>query len=150
MRIIDLSTAIQADLVSDAPHQRPKIEYRTHQDNLANMALQFGLVADDMPDEFGWATEVITMTTHTGCHMDAPWHYYPTMNNGEPSRTIDQVPLEYCFQDGVHLNFSDKDPYVPLTVDDIKAELDRIGYTLKPLDIVLVESGAAPFFETAE
>lgn len=150
MRLIDLSTVIQADLESDAPHQAPKIEYKSHKDNLANMAKQFGLSPEEMPDGLGWATEVITMTTHTGCHMDAPWHYYPTMNNGEPARTIDQVPLEYCFQDGVHLNFSDKDPSIPLTSEDIKAELKRIGYTLKPLDIVLVESGAAPYFHTTE
>jgi len=146
MKLIDLSTSIEVDLASDAPHQAPKIEYRTHADNLAAMAKAFQLQTSDLPFPFGWATENVTMTTHSGCHMDAPWHYYPTMNNGEPAKTIDMVPLEYCFQDGVHFNFSDRDPHQVITVDDLKRQLDQMQYTIKPLDIVLLESGAAPFF----
>jgi kynurenine formamidase len=48
------------------------------------------------------------------------------------------------------LNFSDHDPRKTIAPDDIKRKLDRIEYKLKPLDIVLVESGAAPYFNTAE
>ena len=57
------------------------------------------------PDCFGLAAEVITLTTHTGTHLDAPGYYGPT----EPKRrTIDEVPLEWCFCDGVVLDFPDK------------------------------------------
>ncbi len=146
MKLIDLSTEIAADLVSDAPHQAPQIEYRRHEDNYAAMAKAFQLDLPDMPHPFGWATERVTLTTHSGCHMDAPWHYYPTMNNGKPSRTIDQVPLEYCFQSGVHFDFSKRDPHEPIMADDLKRALDKMEYQIKPLDIVLLESGAAPYF----
>jgi kynurenine formamidase len=113
------------------------------------MAKAFGIEPGDVPNGMGWSNEVVTMTTHSGCHMDAPWHYYPTMNGGEPSKTIDQTPLEWCFRDGVHFDFSRRDPRSIIRSDDFKRELDRMEYALKPLDIVLIESGAGPYFGTS-
>jgi kynurenine formamidase len=49
----------------------------------------------------GWAVESLTLTTHSGTHLDAPYHYHPTMDRGKPSLTIDEIPLEWCFNDGV-------------------------------------------------
>jgi kynurenine formamidase len=64
------------------------------------------------------------------------------MDGGKPSMTIDQVPLEWCFNDAVKLDFRSKaDGYV-CTADDVKRELDRLKYQLKPLDIVLVNTSA--------
>jgi kynurenine formamidase len=64
------------------------------------------------------------------------------MDNGKPAMTIDEVPLEWCFNDAIKLDFLDKaDGYV-CTADDMKRALDRIGYQLKPLDIVLVNTTA--------
>ena len=55
---------------------------------------------------------------------------------------IDQVPLEWCFQSGVKLDFrSFEDGYVATAADE-EAELKRIDYELKPLDIVLVNTSA--------
>jgi len=85
---------------------------------------------------------MLTLTTHSGTHLDAPYHYHPTMDNGEPALTIDQIPLEWCFSDGVLLDFSAKADGERVNVADVEAELDRIGYELKPLDIVLVRTGA--------
>lgn len=150
MRILDLSTTIEMGLASDKPHQAPKIIYRTHADNAEAVAKSYGVTVDELPFGMGWANETITLASHSGCHMDAPWHYFPTMNEGEPSRTIDQVPLEYCFQDGVHFDFSQWDPRKILHSDDFKRALDQMEYTLKPLDIVLLESGAGPHFGQAD
>jgi hypothetical protein len=36
-----------------------------------------------------------------GHRLDAPWHFHSTMNKGEGSITVDEVPLEWCFQPGV-------------------------------------------------
>jgi kynurenine formamidase len=75
-------------------------------------------------------------------HLDAPGHSHPTMNEGERARTIDEVPLEWCFQPSVKLNFRHfPDGYVATTAD-IDEELERIGYALKPLDIVVVNTCA--------
>ena len=97
---------------------------------------------EDLPDGQGWAIERVQLTTHNGTHLDAPWHYHPTMNEGERAWTIDEVPLEWCFQPGVKLDFRHfPDGYVA-TAADIDEELKRIGYALKPLDIVVVNTSA--------
>jgi Putative cyclase len=51
---------------------------------------------------------------------------------------IDEVPLDWCFQPGVKLDFRHfPDGYVA-TAKDVEAELERIGHTLSPLEIVVV------------
>jgi kynurenine formamidase len=64
------------------------------------------------------------------------------MNEGERSWTIDQIPLEWCFQPAVKLDFRHfADGYVA-TAADVEAELSRIGHALKPLEIVVVNTSA--------
>ncbi len=82
------------------------------------------------------------MITHNGTHLDAPYHFHSTTNQGERAISIDEVPLEWCFQSGVKLDFRHfPDGYV-VTAEDVKAELNRIQHTLKPLEIVLVNTRA--------
>ncbi|MEI9982205.1 MAG: cyclase family protein [Aliidongia sp.] len=101
-----------------------------------------GLTVDQLPQGKGWAVERVQLSTHNGTHLDAPYHYHPTMNRGERAWTIDEVPLEWCFQPGVKLDFRHfPDGYVA-TAADVEAELARIGHVLKPLDIVLVNTRA--------
>ena len=38
--------------------------------------------ARDLPGGKGWAVEFVTLSTHSGTHLDAPWHYHPTMDGG--------------------------------------------------------------------
>ena len=56
--------------------------------------------------------------------------------------TIDEVPLEWCFQNGVKLDFRHFDDGHVVTAKEVDAELKRIGYHLQPLDIVLVNTCA--------
>jgi kynurenine formamidase len=64
------------------------------------------------------------------------------MNRGERAWTIDEVPLDWCLQPGVKLDFRHfADGYV-VTPEDVEAELTRIGHHLQPLDIVLVNTRA--------
>jgi kynurenine formamidase len=142
-RFIDISAPLRNDVVSDPPGRNPKIEYIDHQQSLPQILPFFpGLKKEDLPDGQGWAVERVALTTHNGTHLDAPWHYHPTMNEGERAWTIDEVSLEWCFQPGVKLDFRHfPDGYVA-TAADIDEELKRIGYTLKPLDIVVVNTSA--------
>ena len=106
-----------------------------------------GLKKEDLPDGDGWAVERVELITHNGTHLDAPYHFHSTMDRklkGEPQRsiTIDEVPLEWCFQPGVKLDFRNlPDGYVA-TAADVEAELKRIGHSLEPLDIVVVNTRA--------
>ena len=51
-----------------------------------------GLTQDDLPDGEGWAVERVELITHNGTHLDAPYHFASTMNNGERAIGIDEVP----------------------------------------------------------
>lgn len=93
---------------------------------------------------------MITLTTHSGTHLDAPYHYHPTMDNGKKALTIDEIPLEWCFNDGVILDFSHLGDGEAISRGQIKAELKRIDYELKPLDIVLIRTGADQFWGKAQ
>lgn len=141
-RMIDLSIAIEAGLPSDPPQMIPEIEYWDHRRGAEHMKTFFPEADDeDLPSGLGWAIEFVRLSTHSGTHLDAPWHYHPTANR-EPARTIDQIPLEWCFSDGVVLDFSDRQDGTLLTPADLENALAAIGYTLKPFDIVLVHTGA--------
>ena len=141
-RIIDLSVALENNIPADFG-PGPKIAYTNHKQSLPTILPFFpGLKADDLPDGQGWAIEQVDLNTHNGTHLDAPWHFHPTMNEGERAWTIDEVPLEWCFQPGVKLDFRRfADGYVA-TAADVEAELARIGHELKPLEIVVVNTSA--------
>lgn len=147
-RFVDLSITLDNEVISDPPFLRPKITYQAHGETVAELQQFFpGVTAEDTPDGAGFAAaEWVTLTTHNGTHLDAPYHFHPTMDgrDGEPQRsiTIDEVPLEWCFQPGVKLDFRHfPDGYV-VTAADVEAELARIGHGLQPLDIVLVNTAA--------
>ena len=147
-RFIDLSICIENEIVSDPEFTRPRIEYLSHDDTLPRMQNFFpDITTDQLPDGAAWAIEKITLTTHNGTHMDAPYHFHPTMNHGvvdggERAATIDEIPLDWCFRPGVKFDFRHfPDGYV-VTADDVKGELARIGCELQPFDIVLVNTSA--------
>jgi len=150
-RFVDLSIAIEPDLPSDPPLMIPKIDYITHAMGADQMTEFFpGVKKEQLPGSLGWAMEFITLTTHSGTHLDAPFHYHPTMDQGERALTIDEIPMDWCFNDGVLLDFRQKGDGERITVDDVKKELERIQYAIKPLDIVLVQTGAEEAWGTEQ
>src|SRR5271154_2936904 len=142
-RLIDLSIPIENGVKSDPPGATPEVTYFNHDQTVPQILGFFpGLSGDQLPAGKGWAVERVQLSTHNGTHLDAPYHYHPTMNRGERAWTIDEVPLDWCFQPGLKLDFRHfEDGYVA-TAQDVEAELERIGHTLKPLDIVLVNTRA--------
>ncbi|WP_121064863.1 cyclase family protein [Chachezhania antarctica] len=142
-KFIDISVALESGIASDPPMALPEIDYIAH-DQSADQILSFfpGLTRDDLPGGEGWAVEQLRVSTHNGTHLDAPYHHHSTMNGGERAWTIDEVPLEWCFNPGVKLDFRHlADGYV-CTAADVEAELKRIGHELQPLDIVVVNTAA--------
>ena len=91
-KIVDISMVLEEDLPSDPEIQIPHIQRRNHKDTAPEMGNYFpGATIDDLPEGNGWAIDFAQLCTHSGTHLDAPWHYYPTMNNGEKAWTIDEV-----------------------------------------------------------
>ncbi len=148
MKIIDLSVGINNTVISDPPPFRPHIEYNDHKKNAMEFCELYDCPPEALPEGNGIAAERVQMTTHAGTHIDAPWHFYPTMDGGKPSWTIDQVPLEYFFGNGVVVDFHDKEPGYRILPEDFAEYFDRIGYQLKEGDMVLLRSGAAEYYGT--
>jgi kynurenine formamidase len=121
-----------------------QIRYARHDgEGLSQMRHALGVRAEDLvySNGLGWAVEEVQAITHTGTHVDAPYHYGPK-SEGKPARTIDQVPLEWCFAPGVVLDVRHKAAGEFITVADLQTALGRIDYRLRPLDIVLLHTGA--------
>ena len=146
-RLIDISVPLKAGIASDPPQNLPDIDYQDHHQTAPRMADYMGVRVDQLPDGEYCATERVRITTHNGTHLDAPYHFFSTMNHalkpgGEPSWHIDEVPLEWCFQPAVKLDFRHfPDGYV-VKPGDVDAELKRVGHELRPLEIVVINTSA--------
>jgi len=151
--LIDLSIGIEPDAASE-PFPG-SVEYYSHEEgaellagNLHDLGID-DIEAADFPDGIGLAWEEVSAITHTGTHLDAPWHYGPE-SGGEPSKTIDEVPLEWCRGNAVVLDFTWKDSGSEITPDEIDAQLEDLDHALSPGEIVLLETGADDLWGTPE
>ena len=133
----DLSDCL-SNATSPFEFNKHEITYLTPETTAVD-STTWGLGPEFWPDGVALAAEVVTLSSHSGTHVDAPAHYGPAAH-GE-ARTIDEVPLEWCFGDGVLLDFRGRDRVAGITRPDVVEELARIGHALKPLDIVLVMTG---------
>jgi hypothetical protein len=68
--------------VEPMPH---RIEYVEHAGTIRVSEERFGLGADYWRGGLGWAMEHVSLTTHSGTHVDAPYHYAP-FSGGRPAR----------------------------------------------------------------
>ena len=142
-RIVDLSVELRHDIKSDPDFMIPGIRYETHAETAEQICAMFpGLKPEQLPDRQGWAVEWVQFTTHNGTHVDAPYHYHPTMDGGKRAATIDELPLEWFCQPGVKLDFRGYDDGYVVIPADIERELKKINHTLKPLEIVLCNTRA--------
>ncbi|PSQ10086.1 cyclase [Halobacteriales archaeon QS_5_70_15] len=150
--LVDLSIGLEPGASEPFP---PEIDYFDHREGARRLAAnlhELGVEevdADDFPDGIGLAWEEVTLIPHAGTHLDAPWHYGPTVD-GEPSKTIDEVPLEWCAGDAVVLDFTWKAPRTEITVDELEGQLEELDHELAPGEIVLIETGADELWGTAE
>lgn len=146
-RIVDLSVTLDNNPYTDPPPLLPKIDYMDHQEGWPEMGRMFpGLKKEDMPGDEAWAAEKMMMSAHNGTHMDAPWHYASTTDGGKPAYGIDELPLDWCLQPGVKLDFRNFPDGHIITAAEVEAELKRINHELQPLDIVLVNTRAGAIY----
>ena len=148
-KIIDLSESIFHESPSEP--WPAKIRYLDHREGAEEMRQRFNVDPKDLvfSSGLGWSYEFIEAMTHTGTHLDAPWHFHP-VSEGKLAKTIDEIPLEWCYSDGVVLDMRHKKNGEFITVEDIQKELNRIQYKIKPLDIVLIMTGSDKRIGTKE
>lgn len=102
---------------------------------------------EDLPDEEFLSLEVVHSPVHVGTHLDYSFHYGSKSEN-RASKTAEEIPLEYCFCDGVKLDLTHKKPAETINAVDIETALKKINYSLKANDIVLLHTGADKFYGT--
>ncbi|MFZ0314881.1 MAG: cyclase family protein [Candidatus Korobacteraceae bacterium] len=150
MRFIDLSRALENEAPADPPGLGPRIAYSDHKESLPGMLAMFpGLEASHLPNGEAWAIEFLTLNTHNGTHVDAPWHFASTMNGGEHAWSIDEVPLDWFYRPGVKLDFRDVPDGHVVTAAEVAERMGATGHELKPLDIVLMNTRAGTAYGTA-
>jgi kynurenine formamidase len=140
MKIVDLSVTISTDIKEPLP---TSIVYEDHKEGAVKMGARMfpGLGPGVFLEGNALAGETLTLNSHAGTHVDAPWHYFPT-SEGKPARTIDELPLDWFFHDGVVLDFTDKPAGYCFSTEDVQQKLAAIDYSLKPFDIVLIRCDA--------
>ena len=150
VRLIDLSSTLSNDTREFEPNAHD-IKYVDHVQGMELGAKIMGW--DDAMTKrvfargYVWSVEEVTLSTHSGTHVDSPYHYGPTMGDGSPAPTIDQVPLRWCFGSGVVLDMRHVDREAGITAADVEAQLAAIGHELQPFDIVLVRTDTDKVFD---
>ncbi|MDI6795176.1 MAG: cyclase family protein, partial [bacterium] len=127
-KVIDLSLPLSP---VGPEHDQPRISYTDHKkgafwlglagllykgshipDHIKSLFLyltgRYRIRAKEWPDGLGLAWEEIKMDTHAGTHLDAPYHFGPT-SEGREAKRIDEIPLKWCFSDGVVLDMRHKE-----------------------------------------
>jgi kynurenine formamidase len=137
-RIYDLSVPTEDSPSEPLP---VRVEHKQHDLSLGIIEMFLGGKKEDLADGLGWADDAATLGAHSGTHVDAPWHFAP-LSEGKAARTIDQMPLDWFFHDGVVLDMRHKPQGSGVSVHDLKAALKKINYTIKPWDIVMIQTGA--------
>ncbi|MCL1917038.1 MAG: cyclase family protein [Peptococcaceae bacterium] len=133
-KIIDLSMEVSKDMVTFPGISKTMMTVlETHEEYAANIgAAKFGVTSLT-------AHNLIVISDHAGTHIDSLYHVVPDAPG------CDAIPLEYCVSDGVLLDFTDKPIGYMITAADVQRQVKKIGYSLKPLDIVLINTGASRY-----
>jgi kynurenine formamidase len=130
-KLIDLSMPVHNDMIAFPRVVRPSMAMYESWTEFANRigAAQYG--ADWLT-----ASYMIVMGDHIGTHIDSLRH----LRDDAPGP--EGIPLEYCYGDGVCLDFRHLSNGAGITLTDVKDALSKISYTIQPLDIVLIHTGA--------
>ncbi|MFZ0215800.1 MAG: cyclase family protein [Candidatus Dormiibacterota bacterium] len=135
-RLVDLSMPVHRDMVTFTRVPAPTL---VMYESWTEFAERVGAAAQGVDSLT--ASYLVIANDHVGTHCDAVRHLVPSAGGPET------IPLEYCFSDGVLLDFRDKPAGYGITAEDIERELDRIEYRLKERDIVLIQTGASAYNE---
>ena len=130
-RIVDLSMPVHAEMLTFPRVPPPALcVYESHTEFAERIgAAEYGV--DSLT-----ASYLVVQNDHVGSHCDARKHIVPTAGGPE------SIPLEYCYSDGVLLDFTHRAPGDIISAADIEEALAKISYEVKERDIVLIHTGA--------
>lgn len=140
--LIDLSVALGPSVSEPVPVQ---IQYMDHFSGGKHLGQLLGIESESLPGGMAWASERVSAITHSGTHMDAPFHYAPDCA-GKPSRTIDEMPLSWFFSSAVCLRFDPERAPWPISNEEFQAAEQASGRLVEPGEIVLFDTGASGYY----
>jgi kynurenine formamidase len=148
-KVVDLSITLKDD---PSPFIPVKVTNLDHHAGALEHQRLLGVDPEDWPwpgNSFG--DDLVEATTHAGTHMDAPIHFGPwTIPDKQEPVRIDAWPIEWCIGDGVVLDIRHIQQGHEVSAEEVRQQLGEMEYELKPLDIVLVMTGAAELWGTDE
>ncbi|NUR93173.1 MAG: cyclase family protein, partial [Nonomuraea sp.] len=144
MRILDLSAPVDATGFEPEPVVHDVLSAADGARHLSDRLREhLGVELDpaELPGGEFLTLDTLTLTTHTGTHVDAPAHYGSTAAYGRP-RTIDELPLDWFLAPGLLLDLTAADGDT-ITAPDLERAMKAAGHRPDPGDIVLLDTGAA-------
>jgi len=121
------------------------IERFSHGAGGAHLAELVGIDPHELPSAEAWASERITAITHSGTHMDAPYHYSRTCA-GARARTIDELPLPWFYAPGCCIDVAAGSGDTLVSSYELAAWERRQGHSVGGGEIVLFHTGAGARF----
>ena len=89
------------------------------------------------------------MGVHATTHINAPWHYSPTVN-GHKAKTIYEILLEWCFGEGLVIDMKHKADFNAIAIQGIEHFLKTEKLALSKGMIVLIKTGRNKFNDTKD
>jgi kynurenine formamidase len=145
MKIVDLSHTIESSPQDLPDFLRVDVSYSDHQAGAREFQDAFGIPPRLFRNGEGPAGERLSIGTHAGTHLDAPYHYNSVIG-GQPSPTIDELPLEWFFGPGVVVDAHEKPDGDAVTAEEMEHGIRAAGHELAAGDIVLVHTGRDAFY----
>ncbi|MGV9293036.1 cyclase family protein [Amycolatopsis sp. NPDC003676] len=143
MRMVDLSTPVDASRWEPNPivHEiLSPAQGAVHMAEGMRERHQLDFDPAVLPDRELLSLDTMTLTTHTGTHVDAPSHYGTKATYGR-ARHIDELPLEWFFGPGIVLDLTGA-PAGAVGSGALNREFERIGRAPRQREIVLLNTGA--------
>ncbi|WP_282685775.1 MULTISPECIES: cyclase family protein [unclassified Streptomyces] len=144
MRFIDLSTPVDAEGWEPDPVEHRVLSPAEGAKHMSEeMRAHFGVELDitELPDQELLSVDTLTLTSHTGTHVDAPSHYGSVARYGDGRpRSIDELPLDWFHGPGLVLDCTDAGPGA-VDADLLRERIERVRPP-RPGDLVLLHTGA--------
>jgi cyclase len=144
MQLIDLSSPIDASVWEPEPVTHVITTPAQGAVHMNEEMTHFGIGLDpaELPGGELLSIDTLTLTSHTGTHIDAPSHYGSAAQTryGVP-RHVHELPLDWFHRPGIRLDLTGAgSPVVDAAY--LKDQCAAIGRVPEPLDIVLLHTGA--------
>lgn len=151
MRMIDLTAKMLPEYRDMVPSHLPRFDriVAPRMDEVVRPEVEgrelamgmYGAPLEHLPDGDGFASEMMTLSTHCGTHVDAPLHSGSVVE-GKPARTMSDIDINELLAPGIVLDMRPwAEPNRGFEVGEIEQAIKATGTQVSPGDAVLIRTG---------